>query len=111
MDDPGIRKLNASFRGIDKATNVLSFPMQEGQFSDITPGLLGDVVISLDRAEQEASQAGITLEERMSQLLVHGILHLVGFDHEIDETAADQMENKSLELLRRIEKNTGLNAF
>jgi len=111
MDDEGIRELNANFRNIDKPTNVLSFPMQEGQFSDITPGLLGDVVISLDRAEQEAQEADITLDERMSQLLIHGILHLLGFDHEIDEKAAGQMEQKSLELLRLIEKNTGLNAF
>jgi len=111
MDDEGIRELNANFRNIDKPTNVLSFPMQEGQFSDITPGLLGDVVISLDRAEQEAQEAGSTLDERMSQLLIHGILHLLGFDHEINENAADQMEQKSLELLKLIEKNPGLNAF
>jgi probable rRNA maturation factor len=111
MDDPGIRELNANFRKIDKPTNVLSFPMQEGEFTDITPGLLGDVVISLDTAEREAENAGISLEERMSQLLVHGILHLFGFDHEIDDHAADLMEKKSLELLRKIEKNTGLKAF
>ena len=111
MDDPGIRELNASFRGMDKSTNVLSFPMQEGEFSDITPGLLGDVVISLDTAEQEAEQAGISLDERMSQLLIHGILHLLGFDHEVDNSEADRMEEKSLELLRMIEKNSGLPAF
>ncbi len=111
MDDKGIQDLNADFRKIDKPTNVLSFPMQEGEFSDITPGLLGDVVISLDRAEQEAKNAGITVDERMSQLLIHGILHLLGFDHETNENAAEQMEQKSLELLRIIETNTGLNAF
>ena len=111
MDDPGIRELNNNFRGIDKPTNVLSFPMQEGEFGDITPGLLGDVVISLDTAENEAKQAGISTDERMSQLLIHGILHLLGFDHETGETEAEQMEDKSLELLRLIEKNTGLSAF
>ncbi|MEH0021213.1 MAG: rRNA maturation RNase YbeY [Desulfobacter sp.] len=111
MDDPGIRELNNNFRGIDKPTNVLSFPMQEGEFGDITPGLLGDVVISLDTAENEAKQAGISTDERMSQLLIHGILHLLGFDHETGETEAEQMEDKSLELLRLIEKNAGLSAF
>lgn len=111
MDDPGIRELNNNFRGIDKPTNVLSFPMQEGEFGDITPGLLGDVVISLETAENEAKQAGISTGERMSQLLIHGILHLLGFDHETGETEAEQMEDKSLELLRLIEKNTGLSAF
>ncbi|WDP89606.1 MAG: rRNA maturation RNase YbeY [Desulfobacter sp.] len=111
MDDDGIRDLNATYRNKDKATNVLSFPMQEGEFADITPGLLGDVVISLDTAEREAKDAGITIDERMSQLLIHGILHLLGFDHEQGEDAAEKMEAKSLELLRQIEKNTGLAAF
>ncbi len=111
MDDPGIRELNSNYRGKDKPTNVLSFPMQEGEFSDITPGLLGDVVISLDTAEQEADQAHISIDERMSQLLIHGILHLLGFDHEVDDSAADRMEEKSLELLQLIEKNSGLSAF
>jgi len=103
MDDTQIRALNREFRGIDRPTNVLSFPMQEGEFSDITPGLLGDVVISAQTAAAEAEEAGITLEERMSQLLVHGILHLVGFDHEAGEEAAGQMEIKSLSLLKLIE--------
>ncbi len=111
MDDNGIRDLNATYRNTDKATNVLSFPMQEGEFSDITPGLLGDVVISLDTAAREADEAGIALDERMSQLLIHGILHLLGFDHEQGEDAAEEMMAKSLELLRIIESNTALNAF
>ena len=111
MDDPGVRELNATYRGKDKATNVLSFPMQEGEFSDITPGLLGDVVISLETAAREADQAGISLEERMSQLLIHGILHLLGFDHEKGESDAHRMEEKSLELLRMVETNPGLAAF
>lgn len=110
-DDPEIRQLNATYRGIDKPTNVLSFPMQEGEFSDITPGLLGDVVISCDTAQREAQSAGISLMERMSQLLIHGILHLVGFDHERSDQDADTMEVKSVELLRIIEKNTDLTAF
>ncbi len=111
MDDPAIRELNSNFRGKDKPTNVLSFPMQEGEFSNITPGLLGDVVISLTTAEKEAAQANISIDERMSQLLIHGILHLLGFDHEIDGNEADRMEEKSLELLAIIEKNSDLSAF
>ena len=110
-DDAQVRELNRSYRGKDKPTNVLSFPMQEGEFADITPGLLGDVVISLDRARAEADTAGILLEERMSQLLIHGILHLLGFDHEQGEAQAEAMEEKSLELLRLIEQNPGLDAF
>ena len=111
LDDKKIGKLNETYRGISKPTNVLAFPMQEGQFSDITPGLLGDVVISLETAEKEAISANISLEERVSQLLIHGILHLLGFDHEKGGREADTMEKKSLELLRIIEKNTDLTAF
>ncbi|MDD9303771.1 MAG: rRNA maturation RNase YbeY [Desulfobacter sp.] len=111
MDDKQIRELNKNFMGIDKPTNVLSFPMQEGQFSEITPGLLGDVVISLDRAKQEADSAGILVQERMSQLLIHGILHLLGFDHEQGENQAQKMEKKSIELLRIVEENKELNSL
>jgi probable rRNA maturation factor len=112
MDDAEIRALNREFRGMDRPTNVLSFPMQEGEFSNVTPGLLGDVVISAQTAAGEAEEAGITLAERMSQLLVHGILHLVGFDHEGDEEDARHMEIKSLELSKLIEPdNPDLPAF
>jgi len=103
MDDAEIRALNREFRDIDRPTNVLSFPMQEGEFSNVTPGLLGDVVISAQTAAAEAEEAGIPLDQRLSQLLVHGILHLVGFDHETGEEDARHMEIKSLELLKRIE--------
>jgi len=110
-DDAQVRELNRTYRGKDTPTNVLSFPMQEGEFSDITPGLLGDVVISLDTARAEALAAEISTDERMSQLLVHGILHLLGFDHESGEAQARKMEEKSLELLRRIEGNPDLPAI
>jgi probable rRNA maturation factor len=111
LDDQSMVQLNQTYRGIDKTTNVLAFPMQEGQFSEITPGLLGDVVISLETAEREATAAKISLEERVSQLLIHGILHLLGFDHERGDEDADTMEQKSLELLRLVEKNDDLTAF
>ena len=110
-DDKEIHQLNKTYRGKDKPTNVLSFPMQEGDFSDINPGLLGDVVISCDTARIEADLAGITLSERLSQLLIHGILYLVGFDHETGETDARKMEEKSLALLRNLEQNRGLDVF
>ncbi len=110
-DDKEMEDLNKTFRGISSPTNVLAFPMQEGQFGDISPGLLGDVVISADTAEKEAQEAGITLDERMSQLLIHGILHLKGFDHEQGSENAMAMEKKSLELLRLLENNPNLEAF
>ncbi len=110
-DNNQIQQLNKTYRNVDKTTNVLAFPMQEGQFGDITPGLLGDIVISCETAQKEADNADITLMERMSQLLIHGILHLIGFDHETSEMDARKMEEKSLELLRQIENNKDLNAF
>jgi len=110
-DNDQVQQLNKTYRGIDKPTNVLAFPMQEGQFADITPGLLGDVVISCETAQQEADKANISLDERMSQLLIHGILHLMGFDHEASPSDARKMEDKSLELLRKIEINKELNIF
>ncbi|MFN2357273.1 MAG: rRNA maturation RNase YbeY [Desulfotignum sp.] len=111
MDDTHIQELNQTFRKISRPTNVLAFPMQEGEYSDITPGLLGDVVISAQTAARESDTAGITIEERISQLLVHGILHLLGFDHEGEAAKADEMETKSLEILRHIEKNPNVEAF
>ncbi len=110
-DDPEIQDLNLAHRGLDKPTNVLSFSMLEGEFAQITPNLLGDLVISEDTAFKEATEAGITLEERMSQLLVHGILHLIGFDHEKGEKQSQEMETKSRKLLRLIEDNPELDAF
>ena len=110
-DNIQIQHLNKTYRGIDKPTNVLAFPMQEGQFTDITPGLLGDVVISCETAQKEADEANITLLERMSQLLIHGILHLMGFDHETSQADAIKMETKGLELLRKLEPNKDLNIF
>ncbi|RLB84618.1 MAG: rRNA maturation RNase YbeY [Deltaproteobacteria bacterium] len=111
LDDQEMAQLNKTYRGINKPTNVLAFPMQEGEFSEITPGLLGDVVISMETAEREAVTARISLEERTSQLLIHGILHLLGFDHEMGDREAAIMEKKSLELLRLVEKNIDLTAF
>ena len=76
--------------------------MTEGEYADISPGLLGDVVISVDTAAREARDMEIGLEERFTQLLIHGILHLLGYDHETSETAAQEMERKSAELLNII---------
>ena len=110
-DDDHMMELNQTYRGIAKPTNVLSFPMLEGEFASVSPYLLGDIVVSVDTAQKEADEAGITLDERLSQLMIHGVLHLVGFDHEIGEDEAVEMEQKSLELLRLIETNPNLESF
>ena len=104
VGDPEIEELNRRYLNRPEPTNVIAFPMKEEGFSEITPQLLGDVVISIQTAQQEAKQAGIRVETRFDQLLVHGILHLFGFVHEENENEARKMETKSAELLKLIEK-------
>ncbi len=99
-DDPGIRTLNREYLGRDRPTNVIAFPMQEGEFSHISPDLLGDVVISVETTAMEAGNAGIDFSERFDQLIIHGILHLLGYDHEKDGQEAARMDEKSNELLK-----------
>jgi probable rRNA maturation factor len=77
--------------------------MRTDPFPNINPELLGDVVISIETAEKEGKSIGISMEERFTQLLVHGILHLLGYDHETTEQDADKMEKKSEEILKLIE--------
>ena len=74
--------------------------MQQGQFGHINPSLLGDMVISLDTTAREAKDGDISVELRFDQLLIHGILHLLGFDHEQTPKQAETMMLKEKELLR-----------
>lgn len=94
--------LNRQYLNRSGSTNVISFPMREGQFGHISPQLLGDVVISLDTAVKEAQKAHSTVEKRVDELLVHGILHLFGYDHETNSEDARVMEAKSCELLEML---------
>ena len=103
VDDLEIAELNQQYLNRPGPTNVIAFPMQEGEFSGISPQLLGDVVISLDTADREGSQAGIGMQSRLDQLLIHGILHLLGYDHENDVDEARRMEEKSDELVQLID--------
>ena len=99
VDDEEMSSLNRQYRGRQGTTNVLAFAMCEGEFGEISPELLGDVIISLPTAQRQAEEAGIALDAMISRLLVHGILHLVGFDHVQDENSAREMEQRSAELL------------
>jgi probable rRNA maturation factor len=103
VDDPQIATLNQKYLDRQGPTNVIAFAMREGEFSHLTPHLLGDVVISVDTAAREAQDAGLSRERRFNELLVHGILHLFGYDHEDSEKEALRMEEKSRELLEMIE--------
>ncbi|MCI5066056.1 rRNA maturation RNase YbeY [bacterium] len=114
--DESIRQMNRSYRGKDRPTDVLSFPQQEnirkGRFSEMAfegvsgegePFLsLGDIVISVDTAIQQAEQAGRPLSEEIAQLLVHGLLHLYGYDHEgVPEQEAEEMFRRQDEISSR----------
>jgi len=103
VDDQRIQQLNREYRHKDSPTNVLSFPMREGEFAQVSPQLLGDVVISVDTAAAEAEKAGISMGAHMAWLLIHGILHLFGFDHEKSEQAAAQMEARTKQLVRKVQ--------
>ena len=99
VDDPQIEELNQQYLKRKGPTNVIAFAMRDGEFSDLSPHLLGDVVISTDTAAREAQTAAISMEHRINELLVHGILHLLGYDHEKNDEAARVMEDKSREIL------------
>ncbi len=87
-DDDEMRALNRTWRGKDAATNVLSFPAGEGIGE---PGLLGDVVLAYETTLKEARAQDIALKDHIAHLVVHGVLHLIGFDHMRDEEA-ERME-------------------
>ncbi len=82
VGDRKIQLLNRQFRKIDRSTDVLSFSMREGEFPALNPHLWGDIVISWPRARAQAQAARHSLENEMAYLLLHGILHLMGLDHE-----------------------------
>lgn len=87
-DDAGIRPLNARWRGRDRPTDVLSFPLGEGAFPGLHPEVLGDAVVSVETAAAQAPLHGLDLGEEVHFLLVHAALHLLGFDHQRDDERA-----------------------
>ncbi|RII26836.1 MAG: rRNA maturation RNase YbeY [Geobacter sp.] len=104
VGDRSIRILNREYLGRDKSTNVISFSMQEGEFGHVSPDLLGDVAVSADTCAREAVEGGITFNSRLVFLLLHGILHLAGYDHERSgEAEALRMESKEQELFVLLE--------
>ena len=99
VDDQRIADLNETYLQHEGPTNVISFSMREGDFGDINPQMIGDVVISADTCAREAADAGIAAETRFDQLLIHGILHLFGYEHTRSKAEAEAMEAKNEELL------------
>ena len=87
VDDPAIQALNGRYRGKPRPTDVLSFSLVEGEHAERRGGLLGDVVISVETAAKQARERRRGLDDTVARLLVHGVLHLLGHDHEEDDEA------------------------
>jgi probable rRNA maturation factor len=101
VDDEMIRGLNKQFLNRDKSTNVLSFSLQEGEFSQVNPEILGDIVISVDTAQKDAAKSGFPVEQEIDFLIIHGLLHLCGYNHENTSPAETRkMQKKEQELFK-----------
>jgi probable rRNA maturation factor len=92
VSDRKIKELNRSFRGKGSATDVLSFPINAAPFETENKSNLGDVIISVDRAASQAKQAGHFFADEVKQLILHGLLHLCGYDHETDQGEMNRLE-------------------
>ncbi len=103
VDDTEIRGMNRVYRGIDRATDVLSFPMYEAgeEIEEEEEILLGDIVISLERAQKQSEDYGHPLEREVFYLLVHGLLHLAGYDH-MEAEDKEKMRAREEALLAKI---------
>ena len=100
--DRAMRTLNRTYRGKDRTTDVLSFPMREGRGPAPVHSLLGDIVISVPVAERQSAAAGHSCRREIDVLLIHGLLHLIGYDHERSEKEARRMEHEEDRLLRML---------
>ena len=104
-DDAGIRKMNKKFRGIDRATDVLSFPLFDYSGESEEPpvdelmGMLGDIVLSLETAKRQAEEFGHSFEREAAFLCVHSMLHLLGYDHETGEEDEADMRRRQSEIM------------
>ncbi|HSI88858.1 MAG TPA: rRNA maturation RNase YbeY [Pyrinomonadaceae bacterium] len=95
VSDRRMRQLNKLFRGKDGTTDVLSFPHEAEEFENADQRFLGDIVISAEQAARQAEENGLAFEAEIKQLILHGLLHLCGYDHESD---GGEMDARELEL-------------
>jgi rRNA maturation RNase YbeY len=107
VNDRQIQTLNRKYLRRDNPTNVLAFSMREGEFSTLHPHLLGDLVISVETAKRQSNRFGLDGEEMVILLMVHGVLHLIGYEHEGTKKGAREMTLKQRELFRQVIK-TGI---
>ncbi len=102
VDDGEIHQLNRDYRGMDRSTDVLAFALREGPRVPGDTVLLGDVVISLQTAARQARERRVSVAAAARMLLVHGILHLLGYDHERSAAEARRMRAKERQLAARL---------
>ncbi len=102
VNDARMRKLNSQYRDIDRTTDVLSFPQNEGEDCGPNPFLLGDVVISAETAKKQAREHRLSFEQELILLLIHGILHLLGYDHERSKKDEQRMRRKTRDLFQTV---------
>jgi len=99
VDNEEIHAINLEHRGIDRPTDVLSFPMFDEDFDDGEACVLGDIVISLEKAKEQAESYGHSLEREIAFLTVHSVLHLLGYDHEEGKAEESEMFEKQEAIL------------
>ena len=104
VNDLQIQALNRKHLRRDEPTNVLAFPMREGEFSTLHPHLLGDLVISVETAKRQSNRFGLDDTEMVMLLMVHGVLHLIGYEHEGTKKGAREMTLKQRELFQQVIK-------
>jgi len=102
VDDDEMRTLNATYRHIDRPTDVLAFAMREGDGGGLHPDVLGDIAISVETAARQAAARGAAVADEVRVLLTHGLLHLVGYDHERSPADARRMFGRQRTLLRHL---------
>ena len=106
VDDEKIKQLNKQYLGKDRATNVLSFSLQEDEYGNINPQILGDIVISADTAQKDAIQGNLTIAQEIDFLIIHGLLHLLGYNHKnTTKKETNTMRQKEKKLFNLINGN------
>jgi probable rRNA maturation factor len=98
VDDEGITDINYNYLNRNFATDVIAFPMREGEYGDINPHILGDIVISVETTRRYGEQEGIPFNDELDYYIIHGLLHLLGYDHEGSETESERMKQKEKEI-------------
>jgi probable rRNA maturation factor len=102
LDDAGITGLNEQYLKKTGPTDVISFPMHDAASPGVQPQLLGDIAISLETAQRQADRRGVSLHDEVTALLVHGMLHLIGYDHALSPAESRRMKAQERKVLAQV---------